>query len=265
MNISRTNTDKDNFALSSNDLSDNKDTDSTATIGTSERIRSITDRVRAAIYPDRCCFCGKVIKYKTELCDSCRKIPRLTAADRCFACGRNINECNCKGHANFYEAVTAPYRYMGVVKKGVGAWKFLDEETNVVFFGKAVAETVADEFYGVKFDFICFIPQTKDEMKVRGYNQSEVLACEIGKNLNIPLRPLLTKVFKTKRQHELPWYMKTGNVFGVFDCIDKNAIEGKTILLTDDIKTTGTTLNECAKVLNLYGAEKVYCAVFAVT
>ena len=223
------------------------------------------DTVRAVFYPDRCCFCGKVVIHDTELCPDCRQNEKPVETPKCSACGKSKKDCSCKGKSNFYNGITAPYNYKGNVRNGILRWKYGGAFRSVGFFGKIVAQSVRDDFDYLKTDVITFVPQTKAEARERGENQGEILANEVGKIMNIPVKPLLVKLFETERQHDLPWYMKSGNVFGVFGCPDISAVEGKTILLIDDVKTSGKTLNECAKVLHLNGAAEVYCAVIGVS
>lgn len=220
--------------------------------------------VRALFFPDRCCFCGKAVSFRTYLCDDCFRNEKFIEYPRCSACGKSKNDCKCKGHANFYQGITAPYTYAGRVKNGVILWKYKGAVRSVEFFAKRVAQTVKKDFDAEKIDVITFIPQTSAEIDERKFNQGEALAEEVGKRLNLPVEPLLVKIFETNRQHNMPAYMKSGNVFGVFDCPDRSAVEGKTILLVDDIKTSGKTINECAKMLHLYGAAAVYCAVLSI-
>ena len=75
------------------------------------------------------------------------------------------------------------------------------------------------------------------------------------------MAPLLIKCEKNETQHNLPLSLRRGNMLGVFDPAPGNAalIEGKTVILVDDIMTSGNTLNEAAKTLMIFGAEKVYC------
>ena len=61
----------------------------------------------------------------------------------------------------------------------------------------------------------------------------------------------------------MPRLRRNGNVFGVFEPVDRFGVAGKTILIVDDIITTGSTLEECAKMLKLYDADSVYCAAVA--
>ncbi len=223
------------------------------------------DLFRAGIFPDRCCFCNEPIEYKTEICPSCREKVKKIERPRCFACGTSKKDCNCKGKANFYNGITGPYFYKGLVKDGIIRWKYGEAAHSVQFFAKEIANCIKEDFGHIRFDAVTFIPQTKKEQMEKGYNQSELLAAEVGNRLNIPNNSLIKKLFDTQRQHDLPLYLRSGNVFGVFGCGDKNAVSGKTILLIDDIKTSGKTLNECAKVLHLNDTAEVYCAVIALS
>ena len=73
------------------------------------------------------------------------------------------------------------------------------------------------------------------------------------------------KIYETDKQHGLKHYLRKGNLTGVFDVKNPDDVAGKTILLCDDISTTGETLNECAKMLWLYGAKEIYCISVALT
>ena len=84
------------------------------------------------------------------------------------------------------------------------------------------------------------------------------MAKQVATELGIPLRSrILKKIKYNKRQHKLSFNERKLNVKGVFSAVGD--LTGKTVLLVDDIKTTGYTLNECAKQLRLAGAENVYC------
>lgn len=83
--------------------------------------------------------------------------------------------------------------------------------------------------------------------------------------LEIPLKNVLIKLFETESQHTKNIRNRSGNVFGVYDIKANADVKGKTILLVDDIKTTGSTLNECAWILKIRGAKEVYCVTAAVT
>ena len=120
---------------------------------------------------------------------------------------------------------------------------------------------VRREYGGISFDFVTAVPLHKREFLNRGFNQSERLGQALAKWLDVPYETVLTKITTTAPQKELKAVERSGNLLGVFDvCGD---VAGKTILLVDDVITTGTTLDECAKMLKIFGAEEVYAVTAA--
>lgn len=128
-----------------------------------------------------------------------------------------------------------------------------------------ISETVKTDFTDINFDFIDFIPFSKNQNKKRKYNPAGEIAKEMSEILSIPVRNVLTKPFETGTQHISGSFYRQGNVAGAYDIAENANLHGKTVLLVDDIKTTGSTLNECTRVLKIAGADKVYCAVAALT
>lgn len=230
----------------------------------SEKLFRYIDICRAMLYPDRCNLCDKVIEYNTKVCKDCRKNAKIIKGDRCLHCGNTKKDCKCNKRSNFYDGICAPFRYEGVVRHGIALWKFNNAERKVFFFAEMITASIKESFGDIEFDVITFVPQTKKESEKRSYNQGEQLAVAVGKNINIPVTQLLVKIYETERQHDMHPSERSGNVFGVFKCCNKSMTEGKTILIIDDVKTSGNTINECAKMLHIYGAAKVYCAVIAV-
>ncbi len=223
------------------------------------------NRLRAVFLPDRCCFCGKPIPFGKELCRKCRENAVRIEPPVCKNCGLSEKDCSCRKNSKFYQGITAPYVYTGVVRQGIALWKFRNFYRSVDFYAKMVADAVSKNFAHEKFDVITFIPQTEKEMKQREYNQGQLLAEKTGEILGIPTVPLLVKLYETERQHNLPHIERSGNIFGVFDVCNTEMTENKKILLIDDINTSGRTVNECAKMLHLNNADSVHCAVLAIT
>ena len=221
--------------------------------------------LRVAFFPDRCALCNKVIPHGSKVCRICRKTAPVIRGYRCSCCGHPENECSCRKSACHYDGITAPFLYKDVVRKGIHNWKFRGFTANTDFFAEMISSAVKESFDSTQFDMITFVPQTKTEEAEKEYNQSEILARALSEKMNIPAENVLIKLFETPRQHDVPSLMKSGNVFGVFDCIQTEKIKDRTILLTDDIRTSGNTINECAKMLKLYGAKNVCCAVIAIS
>ena len=163
-----------------------------------------------------------------------------------------------------FDAVCAPFYYEKAIERAVHRFKFEDKDFLARPFAQEIASAVHRDFAQQPFDVVTFIPFTKRQARSRAFNPSELLARETAKVLALPCVPLLEKLFETETQHHLSQTARTGNVFGVYEVKDAAAVQDKHILLVDDIKTTGATLSECAKVLKLAGACSVHAAVFAV-
>ena len=112
-------------------------------------------------------------------------------------------------------------------------------------------------------DLITAVPISKKRMKERGYNQSELIARKIAKIMEVPYMNLLLKNQETKRQSELSRIERMINIQNSFDFNNKYDIKGKKILLIDDVFTTGSTVNECSKVLKKSGSTSIEVAVIA--
>lgn len=217
------------------------------------------------IFTKRCPFCGEVILPYNMTCKICpENLPEIKG-DICVKCGMPKENCLCSREVREYDGICSPFYYRDKVSDALQRYKFYNERYICDFFAKAMAERIKSCLPDQTFHMIVPVPLYHKKLKLRGYNQSMLLAEEIGRYINVPACSVLTKDFDTAPQHLTDAAKREGNVAGVFSVKDPQKIVGKTILLCDDIKTTGYTLSECAKVLKLWGAEKVYCVCAAIT
>lgn len=223
------------------------------------------DRALCAVFPRRCVYCGEVIVPERRICADCEtNLPRI-AAPICPFCGHEKADCVCKQKKHKYKAICAPFYYEDAIVQAIHRLKFENKDFLAAPFALDMAACVRRAYADVSFDTVTFVPFTKRQLRVREWNPSEALARELAEQLHLPLEALLVKLYETKTQHDLAAEARTGNVFGVFDVPDPHAVAGKTILLVDDIKTTGATLHECAKMLMLSDAKAVYACSLAIT
>lgn len=109
-----------------------------------------------------------------------------------------------------------------------------------------------------KYDMIISVPVSRKRKKERGYNQSELIAKEISKKLNMEYaKDVLYKTKNTIAQSKLNKEEREENAKGVYEIKNLNKITGKKILLIDDIYTTGSTVNECSKILKQANPKKI--------
>lgn len=119
--------------------------------------------------------------------------------------------------------------------------------------------------WGIPFDMIVPVPLNPNRQRSRGYNQAALISKPLSKRLNIPCcPPALVRIKDTRSQVGLNAVQRRENMAGAFRA-EHDICKGKTVLLVDDIATTGSTLNECATALKQAGAERIYCYTIART
>lgn len=134
-----------------------------------------------------------------------------------------------------------------------------------IFLGKTLANKIKTDRSNWNIDLIIPIPLHQLKKAERGYNQSFYIAKGIGKILKITFSDRIVKRIKyTESQTTMTLNEREENISGAFRIRNKNAINGKSILLVDDVITTGATISECGKILLEAGAKQIYAASIAI-
>jgi len=215
------------------------------------------------IFPNTCIYCGQVLPDNMSVCSTCRtKLPKIQNTI-CQYCGNEITMCTCKVGDFAFKRNISVYRYEGVVKTLVTRMKYHSKPQLCVFMAQQMLEAINLHYADIKFDVVTHVPMFPTKVLARGYNQSKVIACHIASKLGINEQQLLYKRLGMKTQKRLSRKDRRKNVHNKF--YTKYDITSKTVLLIDDIMTTGSTLSECALMLKKGGAKAVYCATFAIT
>lgn len=197
------------------------------------------------------------------------------SARTCAVCGRDIREgAVCRdcarqlAEARILQAerlsgipLYSCYRYDDCVRRILLSFKLSHRPWLAEPIGGQMASFLRSRALG--FSAVTFVPLARGRQLQRGYNQAELLAREIGKQLGIPVWPLLRRVKKTKVQSRLLAEKRVENLKDAFGLENAGQeLSGQAILLVDDIATTGTTVLQCAKPLQKAGAS-VSAIVFA--
>ncbi len=220
--------------------------------------------VLSMIWPARCPACDKITQSRTKLCKKCRE-QNKEIGGACIGCGMPKEKCTCLKEALDLN-LAAVYPYQGGIRQGVHAMKFRERTDLFDFFSIKMADRFRTVFPEAKIDLVTAVPMTNRGRKKRGYNQSAELARRVAWQLGVKYeKHVLEKIKETATQHTLNEKQRKKNVRGAF-CVEPGVdLRGKTVLLCDDVKTTGATLNECRNTLLKSGAEEVYCVTIAVT
>ncbi len=211
--------------------------------------------------PNRCMFCKHPVEYDKLICEGCRKDAPLTDLSKCLICGKS--ECHCQ---NYFRYLFTPFYYEMGADTAIRELKFNNNIQNAKNLAICMVNCIKATPVAKTVDIIVPAPLYKDDLKKRGFNQAYQLGLEVSKLIEKPIcKDVLIKIKKTKKQHDLFASERYKNVEGAFGIENKNAIIGKTILLIDDVFTTGSTMNCCAKTLLEAGAKEIICLVAAKT
>ena len=223
------------------------------------RFNDIFSKFLSFIYPSKCICCNKIIADDTFVCEDCAKEILRNNGKICTWCGLEEKFCKCKFYTYRFRKVVAPFKNDGIIKTAFYDFKFRNRTYCSRFFSENMVDYV-NKYYGdIKFDVICVVPMHYFDMLGRGYNQSEILAKEIAKSLGIKFDGAALYARKKRvNQHKIQGAKdRFNNIRSRYYFKHKNNY--KNVLLVDDIKTTGATLDECAKELLFAGAKSVYC------
>ena len=218
------------------------------------KISSLIDKL---LFPDdiKCIFCGRDIPtfYDKPYCNECEKSLPFNNTNRCLICDMPIESeakiCDfCQNNKRFFKKAYSPFIYDGIVRQSILSYKF----NNNRYLAKGFAIIIAKYIKNLKIDFITFVPMTKKKFKERSFNQSERLAEEIGKILNVKVIKTLNKIKDTGEQKVLNYKERSKNLKDAFAVMNKDLIKGKSVLLVDDVITTCATVNTCAEYLSKY-------------
>ena len=214
----------------------------------------------------RCLSCGKEIFDGKYFCDECEE--NLPYIDKfyCEHCGRKLNApsnycSSCKEKSIHVDKARSLFNYGEPVDKFIQQLKYYDKRFIADIFGEKLANLYRKNYFNA--DYLCFIPMTKKAKRKRGYNQSELIANSLSKQIDVPVKELVSKGKETIRQAKLSREERLKNLKGCFKPVSKKEIEGKTIVLIDDVLTTGATSEAVAEVLKKKGAKFVYLLTVA--
>lgn len=217
--------------------------------------------IRRVFFPHHCYLCGEVLYPRQRLCADCLEKAPYIYPPVCERCGRSKEDCSCGKRRRTFERCVSPFYHKGVAAQGIYTLKSRGYHVTVAGFANEMAEAVRREYGGIPFDVVTSVPLHKRDHTERGFDQAAKLGQAVAQRLNLPYATVLKKITRTAPQKELKAVQRSGNLLGVFDVCGE--VSGKTILLVDDVITTGATLDECAKMLKIFGADAVYAVTAA--
>lgn len=237
------------------------------------QLKILTDILHAAnhlLWPNYCSICKEFTHPENQhLCVNCwQHLLECIGGDYCPGCGKDVsryaiyqNRCPaCTDKQISYDSIARVGFYDKTLRKMILSFKSGNCE-----IGNKLAELLRNALLSTDFknevDLFVPVPLFWLRKLKRGYNQSHILAKTLKLNISTDLVRIKNTRYQTMMVTE---HKRAANVKNAFAVRKNHPFKGKNICLVDDIKTTGATLNECAKTLRLAGAEKVYALVLAV-
>lgn len=196
------------------------------------------------LFPNKCVCCGNIIPEKISICDECRKNLHRIEGKLCEFCGREIPHCNCRRSENGFRRNVSVFRYDGSAAQIVKRFKMGKIPQISVYISNEMSMLIEREYGAVEFDCVTFVPMTRIKEMRRGFNHAELIAKRVSDNLHLPMRSLLKRSLGIHSQKSLNSVNRYKNVRGKFHTV--KSVQGMTVLLVDDVITTGATLSECA-------------------
>lgn len=221
------------------------------------------------IFPRRCPICGEIVDGKENLaCPSCKEGLQVIGEPRCKKCSKPIENVereycyDCSRREFHFERGYALWVYDNQMKQSISAFKYLGRREYVDFYTDELLKYYREIIKKISPDAFVPVPLHRSKQRKRGFNQAELLANGIGRELKIPvLSQVLCRNKKTLPQKELNDRDRLKNLFQAFSLSpnQKNSlINLNKIILVDDIYTTGSTIEACSRVLKRAGVKEVY-------
>lgn len=209
----------------------------------------LIERVLELFYPTKCAFCHKLTG-GARVCDKCAgnlPVTPWSAQEQKFP---------------FISRCVSPLYYEGAVRDSLHRYKFGGLSHYCTVYTPFMAKCVDEN--QISCDIITWVPLSRKRLRQRGYDQARLLAAELSKKAGIECCRLLKKTRNNPAQSGTGGAEKRrANVSGVYTALSPEKITGKSILIVDDIVTTGATLSECGRMLMSAGAREVKAVTVA--
>jgi len=241
-----------------------------------EKIRPQAARLVEAcgrlLYPPHCAVCGRSADEDEDryLCRDCIGAINFVQEPTCRKCGHELGpftkkakRCiNCRNTPLRFDRAVAAAHHAGAVRDLLLAFKFAAQKQNAFPLAKLLAARLEATEILEEVQLIVPVPLHRSRQRSRGFNQARSLAERLGERLSLMVSPrVLRRVVNTPPQSRgMSLASRRANVKGAFVVRSPRAVTGKSVLLIDDVLTTGATTSECAGVLKRAGAKKVYVA-----
>lgn len=229
-----------------------------------KKMENVAKYVLDFVYPPHCPGCDQLLKPGQMICDICDENIRRVAEPVCKRCGKPLEnerqeyciDCIRKEHR--YRQGKAVFRYEGNIKQSMYRFKYAGKREYARFYAQEAVRLYNNWIKERQIEVIIPIPMYSKKKRQRGYNQAEIFAKALGKELEIPVETGAVKRIKnTVPQKQLNDKERKQNLKNAFQ-LAPNIVNYKQILVVDDIYTTGSTMDAVAEILSSVGEKNIY-------
>lgn len=202
-------------------------------------------------YPPKCVFCDTLLQSDEQyFCRRCgERAPMMEGAALCRT-------------GAYFDRCVAPLAYEGMVRDSFLGYKFHEKTWRSDTYAAFLEPYIRQEF--PHLDLVTWVPLGRRSQRDRGYDQSALIAKALAKRLGLPCEKLIEKVRETQQQSRLERpEERRANVLGAYQLRADVDVRGKSVLVVDDVITTGSTMDECCRVLAQGGAAEIHGAAVA--
>lgn len=226
----------------------------------------IKNSILGMLFTSTCPLCGQTMAFNAKgACKECSEKIRYIREPRCQKCGRPLGEMDqilceeCTKRKHHFDAGICIFEYSGRMKESIYEFKYNNRREYGEYYAVEAAKIYGKVLKQWNIDAIIPVPIHKEREIERGYNQATEFGQALARYTGIPIRKnILIRTKKTEPQKELTDIMRYLNLKNAFS-IDRNAMAKiRTVLIVDDIYTTGSTIDACSSILKKAGADKVF-------
>jgi ComF family protein len=216
------------------------------------------------VYPRRCPVCDRAVKpFGSLICKACEHQFAYIEDAYCLKCGKSLREqereyCkDCMQHEHLFDSGRALFEYQSI-SGSIYRFKYKGRQEYGAYYAKCMADRLGDWLNSKHPDALIPVPIHRSKRLVRGFNQAEILAKELGRLTGIPVETkLIRRVRKTVPMKELSSAERQNNLKRAFK-ISRNDVKLSTIVIIDDIYTTGSTIDAMSYEFRRMGVKHIY-------
>lgn len=228
-------------------------------------------KIISIFFPKTCPLCERIIYDKMYICGNCLENLYVIKEPKCYKCGKPLNSderiicSDCTKTTHCFDKGIAVFEYKKEIRESLHRFKYENQRVYSELYAKAAVKLYESTFREWKVDKIIPVPMYHRKKIKRGYNQAEEFADELSKYTGIPRdNKCLVRTKNTNPQKGLNSEQRRINMERAF-AVDVSRLRMcSNVLLVDDIYTTGSTIDGCAKLLRAAGVQKIYFLCIAI-